>query len=255
MVIALAFGERIFALWLPMNQAHRPIVAEVHGTCSSAAQAVVNASLRAMRTSNAGCASAQSRAPRAAELLLRWLQGPRPAVETPGVDLDSLAIDELFGRPAKPQKQAKSVAVSCDWLLLGAPAVAVGRDAEQTPMVGVEDRAEDARRVEARAAVPIDLAVGAYERSGVRVADQAVLSDGQVARPRCAPSPGGHEPPSSTSTDGRASSASVLSAFGHEYELSRRRRALEQLVRSAYFGEWQALGHDRADLAPAKQLE
>ena len=58
-----------------------------------------------------------------------------------------------------------------------------------------------------------------------------------------------------TSTDGRASSASVLSAFWHEYELSRRRRALEQLVRSAHFGEWQALGHDRVDLATTKQLE
>jgi hypothetical protein len=67
--------------------------------------------------------------------------------------------------------------------------------------------------------------------------------------------PGGHEPPSSTSTDGRASSASVLSAFWHEYELSCRRRALEQLVRSAHFGEWQALGHDRVDLATTKQLE
>jgi hypothetical protein len=34
------------------------------------------------------------------------------------------------------------------------------------PMVGVDDRAEDARRVEARAAVPIDRPVGAHERSG-----------------------------------------------------------------------------------------
>ena len=68
--------------------------------------------------------------------------------------------------------------------LLGAPAVAVGRDAEQAPAVGVEDRREDARRVEARAAVPVDRPVGADERDGVQVADQAVLGDGQVARPR-----------------------------------------------------------------------
>jgi hypothetical protein len=53
----------------------------------------------------------------------------------------------------------------------------------------------------------------------------------------------------------RASSPSVLSAFWHEHELSRRRRALEQLVRAAHFGERQALGHDRVDLAAAKQLE
>ena len=64
--------------------------------------------------------------------------------------------------------------------LLGAPAVAVGRDAEQAAVVGVEDRREDARRVEPRAAVPVDRPVGADERDGVQVADQAVLGDGQV---------------------------------------------------------------------------
>ena len=69
--------------------------------------------------------------------------------------------------------------------LLGAPAVAVGRDAEQPPAVGVEDRREHARRVEARAAVPVDRPVGAHERDGVQVADQAMLGDRQVARPRC----------------------------------------------------------------------
>src|SRR5690242_6653294 len=40
--------------------------------------------------------------------------------------------------------------------LFGAPAVAVGGDAEQTAAVGVEDRPEDARRVKSRAAVPVD---------------------------------------------------------------------------------------------------
>src|SRR5215207_8021697 len=53
----------------------------------------------------------------------------------------------------------------------------------------------------------------------------------------------------------RAPSASVLGAFWHEYELSRRRRALQQLVRAARFGERQALGHDRVDLATTKQLK
>ncbi len=47
-------------------------------------------------------------------------------------------------------------------------------------MVGVQDRAEDARRVEARAAVPVDRPVGADERDRVQVADQPVLGDGQV---------------------------------------------------------------------------
>jgi hypothetical protein len=50
--------------------------------------------------------------------------------------------------------------------LLGVQAVAVGRDAEQPTAVGVEDRREDARRVEARAVVPVE----ADERGGVQVA-------------------------------------------------------------------------------------
>jgi hypothetical protein len=66
--------------------------------------------------------------------------------------------------------------------LLGLPAVAVGRDPEQAAAVGVEDRREDARRVEARAAVPVDRPVGADEHDGVQVTDQAVLGDRQIAR-------------------------------------------------------------------------
>ena len=33
--------------------------------------------------------------PRIAEILLRWLQRPRPVVETPGVDLDSMSEAQL----------------------------------------------------------------------------------------------------------------------------------------------------------------
>jgi hypothetical protein len=33
--------------------------------------------------------------PRAAEILLRWMQRPKPVEETPGVDLDSLSYAEL----------------------------------------------------------------------------------------------------------------------------------------------------------------
>ena len=65
--------------------------------------------------------------------------------------------------------------------LLRAPAVAVGRDPEHAPAVGVEDRHEDARRVKPRAAVPVDRPVGADQRDGVQVAGQAVFGDGQVA--------------------------------------------------------------------------
>jgi hypothetical protein len=33
--------------------------------------------------------------PRAAEILVRWMQRPKPVEETPGVDLDSLSYAEL----------------------------------------------------------------------------------------------------------------------------------------------------------------
>ena len=78
--------------------------------------------------------------------------------------------------------------------LLRAPAVPVGRDTEQAAAVGVEERREDTRRVETRAAVPVDRSVRPDERDRVQIADQAVLSDRQVARPRCLPHGPGHEP-------------------------------------------------------------
>ena len=60
-----------------------------------------------------------------------------------------------------------------------APAVAVGPDAEQAAVVGVKDRREDARRVEPRAAVPVDRPVGADERDGVEVADRPCSAMGR----------------------------------------------------------------------------
>jgi hypothetical protein len=75
--------------------------------------------------------------------------------------------------------------------LLGAPAIAVGRDAVHATAIGVEDCPEDARRVEARAAVPVDRPIGADQRDGVQIADQAVLGDGQVARSPLRPSVAG----------------------------------------------------------------
>ena len=52
----------------------------------------------------------------------------------------------------------------------------------EAALVLVEDRAEHARRVERRAAVPVDRAVGADERDRVQVADEAVLGDREVVR-------------------------------------------------------------------------
>jgi hypothetical protein len=41
----------------------------------------------------------------------------------------------------------------------------------------------------------------------------------------------------------------------HEHEFSPRRCALQQLVSATSGGQRQALGHDRVNLATAKQLE
>ena len=53
---------------------------------------------------------------------------------------------------------------------------------------GVEKRAEHARRVDARRAVPVDRPLGAHQRDRVQVADHAVLGDREVAARRGGPS-------------------------------------------------------------------
>ena len=45
----------------------------------------------------------------------------------------------------------------------------------------VEDRGEHARRVEPRAAVPVDRPVGADQGGGSQIADQAVVGDRRIA--------------------------------------------------------------------------
>ena len=55
-----------------------------------------------------------------------------------------------------------------------------GSDAVVPTAVGVEDRGEDARRVEARAAVPVDRPVRGDERDRVQVADDAVFLDRRI---------------------------------------------------------------------------
>ena len=64
--------------------------------------------------------------------------------------------------------------------LLRRPFLDGGRDPVTAALLGVEDRGEDARRVEARAAEPVDRPVGADERHRVQVADHAVLGDREV---------------------------------------------------------------------------
>ena len=62
------------------------------------------------------------------------------------------------------------------------PVVQRRSDPVEAAAVLVEDRAEHARRVEARAAVPVDPSVRADQRDAVQIADDAVLGDRQVIR-------------------------------------------------------------------------
>jgi hypothetical protein len=59
--------------------------------------------------------------------------------------------------------------------------VALGADAEAPAVVVVEQRGEHTRRVEARAAEPVDGAVGGDQRGGLEIADQAVLGNRRIA--------------------------------------------------------------------------
>jgi hypothetical protein len=68
--------------------------------------------------------------------------------------------------------------------LFGRPVRRGRRDSVVAAARAVEDRPEDARRIEARAAVPVDRAAGAHERDRVQVADHAVLGDRQVGAQR-----------------------------------------------------------------------
>jgi hypothetical protein len=60
----------------------------------------------------------------------------------------------------------------------------VGRPEPEEPSVPVEDGSEHARGVEAREAEPVDGAVAADERGGLRVADQPVVLDTPLHRER-----------------------------------------------------------------------
>ncbi len=58
-------------------------------------------------------------------------------------------------------------------------------DAEATPSCVVEQRAEDARRVELREAHPVDRSIAAHQRDGAHVADDAIALDGVVGHGVC----------------------------------------------------------------------
>ena len=64
--------------------------------------------------------------------------------------------------------------------LPGDVVVALGADAETPAVVVVEQRGEHTRRVEPRAAEPVDGAVGGDQRRGLEVSDQPVLGDWRI---------------------------------------------------------------------------
>ncbi len=64
--------------------------------------------------------------------------------------------------------------------LLDRPLGIVGGDPEAAAVVGVQQRGEHARRIEARQAQPVDRSAGRHQRRGVQVADEAVLGNGRL---------------------------------------------------------------------------
>ncbi len=139
--------------------------------------------------------------------------------------------------------------------LLGAPGLARRRNAEQAPTVGVEDRPEDTRRVETRTAVPVDRPVGAYECDSVQVADQAVLGDREVPRPRRATTSARHDPIHPASTKILRHLATVLVRYGTRTSFPVAAELSSISCRAARFSERETLSHDRVDLVRTKQLD
>ena len=64
-----------------------------------------------------------------------------------------------------------------------------GRDPEGPAALRIEDRAEDAGRVEVREAEPVDRSVQSDERDRVKVADDPVMLDRRIAHPTIPPRP------------------------------------------------------------------
>ncbi len=96
-----------------------------------------------------------------------------------GHEVDDLG-DALFGHEARDQyRRVREVE-----LLDDVPFV-FGRDAEVAAAAVVQDAGEDGRGVEARAAVPVDGAVGRDQGGSLEVADQPMLGNGRARRGLC----------------------------------------------------------------------
>src|SRR5829696_8857433 len=65
------------------------------------------------------------------------------------------------------------------------PVGTVGGDAEASALIPVEQAGEDTWSVKAGTAEPVDTAVGADQRRGLKIADQSVLGNGRVRLHGC----------------------------------------------------------------------
>ena len=100
----------------------------------------------------------------------------------PGLQMDGHEVHDLadaFGREEPGDQDVRVGQVH----LAAAEGVGGGGDPEGSSAGVVEDRAEDAGRVEMRKAEPVDRPVQGHQRDRVEVADDAVVLDGRIAHP------------------------------------------------------------------------
>jgi len=109
---------------------------------------------------------------------------------------DGHEVEDLPDAVRMEEARDQDVGVRQVHLLVSAPPER-GGDPEVAPLRVVEDRGEDARRLEARKAAPVDGPGGGYQGYGVEVPDDPVLLDRQIRHgASCVPgrslvSPGG----------------------------------------------------------------
>jgi hypothetical protein len=118
----------------------------------------------------------------------------RPARLGDGHEVQQLPDSVWTHEPGQQDRALRQIELAGDVALVSRS------DPEVAALLAVEQRREDARRVESRQAQPIDLALGTDQRCRMQVADQTMISDRRIAlhahhpgstcEPRKARSPG-----------------------------------------------------------------
>ena len=107
---------------------------------------------------------------------MRTIGGGRSATPGLSIGMKSMTSATPFGDMKRVMSTAVSGKYSCLRDVLGVDGV----QCEATALLVVEQRREDARRIEPRAAEPVDGAVGGDERARLLIADQSVIGDRRV---------------------------------------------------------------------------